>query len=168
MQSISIKSTVRLSSGYTMPLLGLGVFRNTGSSVVPACTAAFETGYRHIDSAKLYANEREVGDAVANSGLKREEVFISEQCLGFDITAHTGRLLATKIRSVDHARVRPRLTHSLKEFSASNHDEFQFEYIDLLLIHDPLCGPQNRLKMWRAFLKVRDEGLVKNVGVSNL
>jgi diketogulonate reductase-like aldo/keto reductase len=86
MQSLSIKSTVRLSSGYTMPLLGLGVFRNTGWSVVPACTTAFETGYRHVDSAKLYANEREVGDAVATSGLKREEVFISKQWDNFDMS----------------------------------------------------------------------------------
>jgi diketogulonate reductase-like aldo/keto reductase len=168
MQSLSIKSTVLLSSGYTIPLLGLGVYRNTGSSVVPACIAAFETGYRHIDSAKLYANEREVGDAVANSGLKREEVFISKQWHSFDTIPHIDLLSATKIRSVDHARVRPQLTHSLKEFNASNNEKFQFEYIDLLLIHDPLCGPQNRLKMWKALLQARDEGLVKSVGVSNL
>jgi diketogulonate reductase-like aldo/keto reductase len=77
-----------------MPLLGLGVFRNTGSSVVPACATAFETGYRHVDSAKLYANEREVGESVAHSGLKREEVFISKQCANFQVsTVLTARQL---------------------------------------------------------------------------
>jgi hypothetical protein len=61
-----------------MPLLGLGVYRNTGASVISACLAAFEAGYRHIDSAQLYANEKEVAEAVLKSGLKREEVFVSE------------------------------------------------------------------------------------------
>lgn len=69
---------------------------------------------------------------------------------------------------MDHARVHTQLANSLKEFSASDTDEFQFNYIDLLLIHDAQCGPQNRLKMWKEFLKARDEGLVKSVGVSNL
>jgi hypothetical protein len=63
-----------------MPLLGLGVFQNPGASVVPACLAATEAGYRHIDSAQLYANEKEVAEAVQKSGLKREELFVSECC----------------------------------------------------------------------------------------
>jgi hypothetical protein len=66
-----------------MPLLGLGVFQNPGASVVPACLAATEAGYRHIDSAQLYANEKEVAEAVQKSGLKREELFVSECCLPF-------------------------------------------------------------------------------------
>lgn len=75
---LSIDTTARLSSGYDMPLLGLGVFRNTGTSVVSACLAGFDAGYRHVDSAQVYYNEREVADAVSKSGLKREDVFISE------------------------------------------------------------------------------------------
>jgi diketogulonate reductase-like aldo/keto reductase len=76
----SIDTTIKLSSGYTMPLLGLGVFENPGASVVPACLAATEAGYRHIDSAQAYANEKEVAEAVQKSGLKREELFVSESC----------------------------------------------------------------------------------------
>jgi diketogulonate reductase-like aldo/keto reductase len=83
---LSIETAVRLSSGYPMPLLGLGVFRNTGGSVVPACSAAFEAGYRHIDSAQAYANEKEVAEAIVKSGLKREEVFVSELCRFFSVT----------------------------------------------------------------------------------
>jgi Aldo/keto reductase family len=81
--NLSINTTVKLSSGYSMPLLGLGVFQNPGASVVPACLAATEAGYRHIDSAQLYANEKEVAEAVQKSGLKREELFVSECCLPF-------------------------------------------------------------------------------------
>lgn len=75
--TLNVGTTIQLSSRFNMPLLGLGVFQNRGSSVVPACMAAFEAGYRHIDCARFYGNEREVGEAVSKSGLKRDEVFIS-------------------------------------------------------------------------------------------
>jgi diketogulonate reductase-like aldo/keto reductase len=55
--ALTIGSKVTLRSGYEMPLLGLGVFQNTGDTVVSACLAAFEVGYRHIDSAEIYRNE---------------------------------------------------------------------------------------------------------------
>lgn len=67
-----------------------------------------------------------------------------------------------------YSSIRSELADSIRRFNASNTDGFEFGSIDLLLIHDPNCGPQNRLKMWKEFLKVRDEGLVKSVGVSNL
>jgi diketogulonate reductase-like aldo/keto reductase len=79
--NLSIDTTIKLSSGYTIPALGFGVYQNTGASVVPACLAAFEAGYRHVDSAQMYANEKEVAEAVLKSGLKREDVFVSECCL---------------------------------------------------------------------------------------
>ena len=78
--NFSLNTTIKLSSGYSMPLLGLGVFQNPGASVVPACIAATEAGYRHIDSAQAYSNEKEVAEAVEKSGLKREELFVSESC----------------------------------------------------------------------------------------
>lgn len=55
--SLSIGSKITLRSGFEMPLLGLGVYLNTGDTVVPACLAAFEAGYRHVDSAQIYRNE---------------------------------------------------------------------------------------------------------------
>ena len=70
--------------------------------------------------------------------------------------------------SGNHASVASSLSRSIKQFSAHDSEAFKFGYIDLLLIHDPNCGPKNRLTMWKAFLKARDEGLVKSVGVSNL
>lgn len=150
LRDLTIDTIVKLSSGYNMPALGLGVFQNPGSSVVPACLEAFKAGYRHIDSAQLYANEREVAEAVAKSGLNREEVFVT-----------------TKILSRNHSLAPASVSRSLSQFSTYDSNTFTFGYIDLLLIHDPNCGPQNRLAMWRDFLKARDEGWVRSVGVSN-
>ena len=70
--------------------------------------------------------------------------------------------------SGNHASVASSVSRSLKQFTAHDNDSLKFGYIDLLLIHDPNCGPKNRLTMWKDFLKARDEGLVKSVGVSNL
>jgi diketogulonate reductase-like aldo/keto reductase len=161
-----------------MPQLGLGVFRNTGGSVVSACLAAFEAGYRHIDSAQAYSNEKEVTEAVLKSGLKREEVFISAFYQFFlpslsifhDPTNVFWLLLplATKILSGNYSLVPTSVTRSLQQFATHDNDEFKFGYIDLLLIHDPNCGPNGRLTMWKDFLKARDDGLVRSVGVSNL
>jgi diketogulonate reductase-like aldo/keto reductase len=164
-----------------MPVLGFGVYQNTGASVVPACLAAFEAGYRHVDSAQMYANEKEVAEAVLNSGLKREDVFVSEYCLLssqalpqgclesiFEFSTNFPLPPATKILSRNHASVPASVSRSLQHFATHDSDAFKFGYIDLLLIHDPNCGPKARLAMWKDFLKARDEGSVRSVGVSNL
>ncbi|OCH87021.1 Aldo/keto reductase [Obba rivulosa] len=75
--SLQIATSVSLSSGYEMPLLGLGVFRNY--DCFPACLAALKHGYRHIDSARVYGNEEDVGRAVCESGVPREQVFITSK-----------------------------------------------------------------------------------------
>jgi aryl-alcohol dehydrogenase-like predicted oxidoreductase len=175
---LSISTTVKLSSGYTMPILGLGVFQNPGASVVSACLAATEAGYRHIDSAQFYANEKEVAKAVMTSGLKREELFVSESCQlclpslsivhGSECIPDFLLPLATKILSRNYASVPASVSRSVQQFATHDNDEFKFGYIDLLLIHDPNCGPSGRLTMWKDFLKARDDGWVRSVGVSNL
>jgi 2,5-diketo-D-gluconate reductase A len=76
--------------------------------------------------------------------------------------------LATKIMSDNYASVASSVSRSLSQFAVHDSDTFTFGYIDLLLIHEPNCGPKNRLKMWKDFLKARDDGLVRSVGVSNL
>jgi diketogulonate reductase-like aldo/keto reductase len=74
-ETLAIASTLRLSSGYTVPLLGFGVYQNYDAK--PSVLEAFKAGYRHVDSAQVYRNEREVGEALRASGLDRGEVFIS-------------------------------------------------------------------------------------------
>ncbi|KAG8927183.1 hypothetical protein FRC03_003548 [Tulasnella sp. 419] len=148
MAKLAISSTVMLTSGHTMPALGLGVFQN--HDCADAIKTAVDAGYRHIDSAIYYRNEKEVGEAVreavAESGgnLKREDLFITSKIMsqnhGYDNTIKT-------------------VQQSLKRF--------KLDYLDLFLIHDPYSGTQKRLQTWRALIKLRDEGKLMTVGVSN-
>ncbi|EPS97909.1 hypothetical protein FOMPIDRAFT_1031751 [Fomitopsis schrenkii] len=139
---LSLGTTATLSSGYNIPLLGLGVYEN--DDCVPACIAALKHGYRHIDSARYYQNEDQVGRAVRGSGVPREEVFVTTKI--YD--PHHG--YESTVRAVDE---------SLQCFS--------FDYIDLYLIHSPLSGKQRRLETWRALLDLQKAGKLRTVGVSN-
>ncbi|TFY54034.1 hypothetical protein EVJ58_g9098 [Rhodofomes roseus] len=142
--ALSITTSVRLSSGYTMPLLGLGVYLN--NECFPACVAALKHGYRHIDSARLYHNEAEVGRAVRESGVPRGEVFVTSK-IGSGSGEHG---YESTLKAVD-----------------SSLQRFGFDYLDLYLIHDPLSGKQKRLETWRALLEAKKAGKLRTVGVSN-
>ncbi|KAK2464217.1 hypothetical protein APHAL10511_003674 [Amanita phalloides] len=125
-----------------MPVLGFGVYKNYDAK--KSCLEAFEAGYRHVDSAQAYRNEAAVGEAVRASGLDREELFITTKCTskshGYEST----------LKGVDES-----LT------------SFQFDYIDLFLIHDPKSGPQKRLETYKALQEARHAGKIRTVGVSN-
>ncbi|RPD78335.1 Aldo/keto reductase [Lentinus tigrinus ALCF2SS1-7] len=125
-----------------MPRLGFGVYQNytTHESVLEA----FRAGYRHIDTAQAYRNEAHVGSAVRESGLERNDVFITTKCIskthGYDKT----------LRAVDV---------SLERLAV--------EYVDLFLIHDPFKGTELRLQTYRALLDAQRAGKIRSVGVSN-
>ncbi|KAI0728955.1 Aldo/keto reductase [Fomitopsis betulina] len=140
--ALSLQSSVRLSSGHSVPLLGLGVYRN--DDCFAAVFAALRHGYRHVDSARVYGNEAEVGRAVRESGVPRSEVFVT-----------------SKIYSAEHG-----YDSTLKAIDNSL-ERFQFAYLDLYLIHDPLSGKQKRLETWRALLEAKKVGKLRTVGVSN-
>ena len=133
--------TVTLDSGATMPLLGFGTWQIRGQEAVRATTAALEAGYRHLDTATVYGNESEVGQALRDSGLARSDVFVTTKCP----PNLAGKELAT-------------LQQSLSSLGT--------DYVDLWLIH---WGRSERgnLTMWRAFVEARDSGLVRDIGVSN-
>ncbi|KAI0034718.1 Aldo/keto reductase [Vararia minispora EC-137] len=136
--SFTLTSTIKLPSGHTLPRLGLGVYRN--DECYPACIAALKHGYRHIDSAQMYKNEAEVGRAVRDSGVPREEVFITSKIqAGYD-PAETIQQSLSKVN---------------------------LGYIDLYLIHSPHGGPEVRLRTWKALLTAKAEGKFRDVGVSN-
>jgi 2,5-diketo-D-gluconate reductase A len=140
-QHLIANTTVDLASGTKMPILGLGTWQARGRSAAAAVLRALEVGYRHVDTATMYGNEREVGQAVAESGVPREEIFVT-----------------TKLPQGRAGRERETLDESL--------DALGFEYVDLWLIHWP-PGGEARPDVWEQLLELRAEGLAREVGVSN-
>jgi len=125
-----------------MPLLGLGVFENDDCG--PACLAALQHGYRHIDSARYYQNEADVGKAVHQSGVPRSEVFVTSKVY------HPEHGYENTLKAVD-----------------SSLDRFGFEYLDLYLIHSALSGKEKRLETWQALIDAKKAGKLRSIGVSN-
>jgi len=140
---LNIDSRVTLSDGNSMPLLGLGVWdAKSGKETFNAVIHALEKGYRHIDTAEMYGNEKDVGSAVIDSGLPREEIFITTKLwdsgLGYD--------------------------HALNSFDTSLR-KLNVEYVDLYLIHWPENG--SRQEIWSALQRIKKEGRCRSIGVSN-
>jgi 2,5-diketo-D-gluconate reductase A len=132
---------VTLAGGVAMPMVGFGTWPMRGHKACEAVRSALQAGYRHIDTATMYANEAEVGRAVRDSELLRQEVF-----------------LTTKLRASDAGREREILNSSLRALGT--------EYVDLWLVHWPPRG-KTSVQAWRELLALRDEGLIRAVGVSN-
>ena len=126
-----------------MPVLGLGTFQSeTGKQTQDAVRWALEAGYRHIDTAAIYRNEQDVGIAIRDSGIPREQVFITTKVW------NGSQGYETTLRAYDE---------SLKRLG--------LEYIDLFLIHWPIKG--TRQETWRALVRLFEEGGCRAVGVSN-
>jgi diketogulonate reductase-like aldo/keto reductase len=132
---------VTLASGADMPLLGFGTWQIRGQEAVRATATALEVGYRHLDTATVYGNEREVGQGLRDSGLPREDVFVTTKCP----PNLAGRELAT-----------------LKQSLAS----LAVDYVDLWLIHWSRASRAS-LGMWRAFVEAQESGMARDIGVSN-
>lgn len=138
-----IKGSFRLHNGVEMPYLGLGVYlAKEGEEVENAVGWALETGYRHIDTASAYQNESGVGAAVRNSGLPREEVFVT-----------------SKVWNSDQG-----YESTLRAFNRSL-DRLGLEYLDLYLVHWPVKGKYR--DTWRALEQLYRDGRVRAIGVSN-
>lgn len=140
---ITIQSSAILNSGHSIPLLGLGAFKiPDGISAVSVFEQAFEAGYRHVDTARVYGNEASVGKAIRQSSIPRDEIF-----------------LTTKLWNEDHGytQARKALEKSLRTL--------QTDYVDLFLIHWPVAG--KRMESWRALEDMMEEGLCRSIGVSN-
>ncbi|KAJ7346779.1 NADP-dependent oxidoreductase domain-containing protein [Mycena albidolilacea] len=136
--ALTLASTVRLSSGFHLPLLGFGVYQNYDAR--PSVLEAFRAGYRHVDSAQVYKNEDAVGAAIQESGLKREDFVCVSKTHGYEST----------LKGVDESLVK-----------------FKLDYIDLFLIHDPFSGTERRLATYKALLEAKATGKIRSVGVSN-
>lgn len=150
--SFSLSSRISLSNGLSIPQLHLGVYLMSGREAASAVRAALQCGYRAIDSAQMYRNERECGQAILSwlndpsantAGLKREDLFF------------TSKLASNS--SYDAAR--KSIKQSVKACSLG--------YIDLFLLHSPYGGKTARLASWKAVEDAIDEGEIKTGGVSN-
>lgn len=133
--------TVTIADGVAMPLLGLGTWQASDQEAYDAVRAALELGYRLIDTATLYRNEAAVGRAVRDSGVAREELFIT-----------------TKLRAGDAGREQETIRASL--------DALRLDYLDLWLIHWPVARGAGA-GTWQRFVEARDGGLTRAIGVSN-
>ena len=137
-----IEERIKLNDGVAIPRLGLGVYQiPKGKASIEAVSYALNIGYRLIDTAAIYGNEIEVGKAVRDSNVAREEIFVT-----------------TKLWNSEHGYER-----ALRAFDGSL-KKLGLEYVDLYLIHWPV---ESRQESWRALVELKKQGKCKTIGVSN-
>jgi len=137
-----LQKKITLNDGHKMPLFGLGVYNAVGDDARQAVKFALQNGYRMIDTAALYGNEAEVGQAIKESGIQREDIFV-----------------VSKLWSKHHG-----YDECLQAFDASL-KKLDIGYVDLYLIHTPTPG--KNIDSYKALLKLKEEGVLRSVGVSN-
>jgi len=135
---------ITLNNGVEIPQLGFGVFQIEPEETKDATLTALEVGYRHIDTAEMYGNEKEVGEAVRASGLDRSEIFVT-----------------SKLNNGFHA-----YDDALKAFDQTLTD-LDIDYLDLFLVHWPLPEVGDYVETWKAMEKIYEGGKVRAIGVSN-
>ncbi|MGA9518278.1 MAG: aldo/keto reductase, partial [Trichococcus sp.] len=134
--------TVKLNNGVEIPVLGFGTFQITDPvEAEQAVIAAIKAGYRHIDTAQSYMNEEAVGRGIANSGVPREELFVTTKVW---------------VENVSYEGVKASFERSLKRLGLA--------YVDMLLIHQPYSDVHGA---WRAMEELQEEGKIRAIGVSN-
>ncbi|KAI5289816.1 hypothetical protein KEM52_000649 [Ascosphaera acerosa] len=144
MAATSPQGSVRMTNEYSIPVLGYGVYQ-TPPNITKECVAqALKAGYRHIDCAQYYKNEKQVAEAIKESGIPREEVFfttkVNPEITGYDFVKE----------AIQHSCAVTRLG-----------------YLDLVLAHAPFGGFHCREGTWRALVEAQGSGLVRSIGVSN-
>lgn len=144
MSSHAVSPVLTFNDGWSIPQLGLGVYKVPDAIAATVVETAIDAGYRHIDTATLYANERGVGDGVRASGISRDEVFVT-----------------TKVWDDDHG-----YDATMRAFDRSLH-RLGFEYVDLYLIHWPVPSKDLYVDTWRALEALKADGRARSVGVSN-
>lgn len=139
---MNIQSTIRLNNGVEIPREALGVFKVPDAETAPCVRCALEAGYRHIDTAAVYGNERGVGQGIRDSGVPRSDIFLTTKLWNDDMRKN---------------RVRQAFEESLEKLGT--------DYVDLYLIHWPVAGAFER--SWRELEALYREGRVRAIGVSN-
>ena len=134
--------TITLNDGVVIPQYGFGVWQVSTDDIVPAVSKALEVGYRHIDTAAMYGNEEGVGEAIAKSGIARDEIFVT-----------------TKLNNNGHLDAVAKAEESVKKLG--------LDHVDLYLIHWPLPKRDNYLAAWQGLEEAKAKGLTRSIGVCN-
>lgn len=142
MTSTNSVPRVTLNDGNEIPQLGFGVFQVEPEKTADVVSSALEAGYRHLDTAAAYKNEKGVGDAIKASGIARDELFIT-----------------TKLWNANHKRAVEAFEESL--------EKLQLDHVDLYLIHWPLPMFDDYLEAWQGLIEIKESGRAKSIGVSN-
>ncbi len=143
--ALKLRDTLQLTSGRHIPLLGFGTWKlKEGKEVQDAVTTALRVGYRHIDTAAAYENERGVGQAIRESGLPRSQVFVTTKIWNDDIR-------------LGHDAVMAACNECLERLGLG--------YVDLLLLHWPIAGKDR--EAWKALEHLYRQGKTRSIGVSN-
>ena len=144
MHSGGVDTTRTLNDGHTIPTVGFGTYPLSGEDGISAVVSAIEAGYRLLDTAVNYENEREVGEAIRRSGVPRDELFVTSKI--------------------------PGRHHGYDDAIRSTHESLErlgLEHLDLHLIHWPNPSVGKYAEAWRALVDLREQGLVRSIGVSN-
>jgi 2,5-diketo-D-gluconate reductase A len=143
---VSAIPSITLNDGNTIPQLGFGVFQIEPEDTVKAVSEALEIGYRHIDTAQMYGNEKEVGEAIRSSGLDRSDVFVT-----------------SKLSNAAHE------PQDAREAFDRTLSDLGFDYVDLFLIHWPLpmLYDGDFVSTWRTLEEFHSDGRARSIGVSN-
>ena len=141
---MSKNQTLQLNDGNTIPQLGFGVWQVDADVAEDVVSQALKIGYRHIDTAKIYGNEEGVGRAIANSGIPREELFVT-----------------TKLWNDDQG-----YESALQAMDASL-ERLGLDYVDLYLIHWSQPEKGKYVETWKAFQEIKESGKARSIGVSN-
>lgn len=133
-----------LTDGTLIPQLGFGLYKVPAAETYRVVSEALEVGYRHFDTAALYGNEQEVGAAIRDSGIPREDLYVT-----------------TKLWNTSHGREEAR-----DAFYASL-ERLDFDYVDLYLIHWPQLAVNKYRETWETMIELRNAGQIRSIGVSN-
>ena len=136
--------TLTLNTGFEIPQLGFGVFEIPPEDTVECVNAALDAGYRHIDTARIYDNEAQVGEALMTTRVPREEIFVT-----------------TKLWNSDQG-----YDSTIRAFETSM-DKLGLDYLDLYLIHWPVAGSDGYVETWEAMESLHAAGRIRSIGVSN-
>lgn len=135
---------IQLNDGRSIPQFGFGVWQVSTGDIVPSVTKALKVGYRHIDTAAMYGNEEGVGQAIADSGIDRDELWVTTKlnndAHGFDASQKAAKESLTKLG---------------------------LDYVDLFLIHWPMPANNDFVETWKGLVELQKQGLAKSIGVSN-